>query len=129
MNTYFLAWMVLIGLGQTMASTCPNLFPRGYSSPPVCKGCAFNFTLGIPPPTNLYTFGLKPPTLTNCEVNEFNLLCVERINMYRNGTLVYSNGMNDPTLGTPPPLQYIQAMDQCHSGTHSPNLVYQVLID
>jgi hypothetical protein len=98
-----------------ISSSCPQAFPLGYYTPCPGTGCV-NYTFGIPPPTPLYTYTLTPPTLTACEFNEIERLCVERINMYRNGSLVFSDGTSDPNLGTPAPLTYIQPMDKCHSG-------------
>jgi hypothetical protein len=109
--------IVLISLHGVLSSTstCTNAFPKGFYTPCYGTGCV-NFTAGIPPPTPSYIYTLTPPTLTPCEFNEIERLCVERINMYRNGTLIFSNGSRDPQLGTPVPLQYIPQMDQCHSG-------------
>jgi hypothetical protein len=88
----------------------------GYYIPAPCKGCSATFVPGLPMDTPMYSFTLKPPTLTTCEVNELERLCVERINMYRSEQLVFSDGTRDKELGVIPQLQYIQPMDKCHSG-------------
>jgi hypothetical protein len=97
------------------SSSCPTDWPMGYYRP--CSGCSTaTYTSGIPPATPMYKFALKPPALTKCEVDEIQRLCVDRINMYRAGELVFSDGTQDPALGNPTPLAYIRDMDKCHSG-------------
>jgi hypothetical protein len=114
MIIYILMSVVLFKASK--AETCQIAWPMGYYTPAPCRTCSATFNVGIPPPTPLYTFTLQPPTLTACEVNEIERLCVDRINMYRSGKLVFSDGTKDTGLGTPVPLQYIKPMDQCHSG-------------
>jgi hypothetical protein len=60
-----------------------------------------------------------PADIISCDqLTEIHQLCVDRINMYRAGTLVFSTGKSDPALGSPSPLTHTPEMDQCHSGKH-----------
>jgi len=100
-------------LYRTTASTCA-ISPNGYYQPPTPRG---PFVSGLPP-QNGFTYIKKPATLTCEELAQAHQLCVARINQYRAGNLVFSNGAVDPTLGNPPALQYASGMDKCHSGKY-----------
>jgi len=98
----------------------PTEAPTAYVYPGWAKGYYANKTYytGVPQATvnvNNYTFLLKTPLISDLQMKELSRLCVERINLYRNGTLKFSNGNSDPLLGTAVPLQYIPQMDKCHA--------------
>ena len=106
----FLALASFVGSQLVLAATCPEIAPQGYYTQP---GNVFN--PGAPPSNIMYSFALQPSFLTQCELQQLHTMCVERINQYRAGQLVFSNGQADPTLGNPPPLQATPALDKCSS--------------
>lgn len=55
-----------------------------------------NLKNSVPASTNGKTFITRPPTLSECELEQLHRDCVERINEYRTGQLKFSDGTSDP---------------------------------
>jgi hypothetical protein len=91
-----------------VAQQCPQS-PTGYTSP----GGAFND--GVPPAAGPYTYIQKPPSLSCDELETAERLCVARINDYRAGRIIFSNGQADPTLGNPADVQHASSVDKCNA--------------
>ena len=110
-------WLIIAFVAfpfSALGATCPNISPLGYYNPTANGG--YQFTFGAPPPNVFYNFELQPPWINECQLNNLHQMCVDTINEYRAGTLVFSNGQSDPTLGNPPPLSRTNVLDRCHSG-------------
>jgi hypothetical protein len=100
-----LAFLILVIFYFINASTCPNISPLGWYDPILGR------QLGTPTNNGGFSFSLNKPSFLTCkEMSNLHYYCVQRINMYRAGTLIFSNGEIDPTLGNPPPL--LQALDE-----------------
>lgn len=89
-------------------SACLDLTAKGYYT--VGK----TFHAGLPPDSNGRTYVTKPPQLDYCELEQLSQYCVDRINLYRAGTLRFSDNSVDP--GIPrPALQYAKSSASCSS--------------
>jgi len=70
--------------GTTVNGVCVDYTPEGYFS------SRSTYQEGIPA-----TFVNRPATLSQCELEQLHVDCVDRINMYRSGALKFSDGTTD----------------------------------
>jgi len=100
----------LFVLGSYAAScartpACVNTAAKGYWN-------NHSFYKGLPAPSNGNTYLFVPSGVDYCELAELNSYCVQRVNMYRTGALIFSDNSTDP--GIPrDPLQYAVESASC----------------
>eukprot|EP00729_Bicosta_minor_P024240 gene24240-10348_t len=73
------------------------------------------------------TYVDRPDTITECELAQLHRDCVERINLYREGTLIFSNGEQSASVvAGRTPLTELSAANQCSSSQAFGDLVQNV---
>lgn len=116
------SWWFLCGLGiHAVAASCVDYTPAHWYEDKARLP-------GLPAPVSTTTFVSRPPTISVCELEQLHRDCVDRINAYRSGALLFSDGTQDPdVLAGLDPLVQVTGNNRCSSEAAMGDLHYNVV--